>query len=208
MTQHKVIFTLLIIATAGIAMWGGTHIHSTSFPFFQSSSKQPPLPLSIGVIDMNRFKTTSKVFQKFESNIEDLNATIHKEILERETKLRDEFEPLKKQEEAGIEPTRESIKKKAELDKKVAELEKIVGDRRKELEQEYTRNLIKIKQTLKEIMEDLGKTHGLKVILNKSIGDDNQMGQSIVLFCNEGLDLTDEVVRRIDKQLLTKMLHD
>jgi hypothetical protein len=40
-----------------------------------------------------------------------------------------------------------------------------------------------------------------KVILNKSIGDGNQMDQSIVLFCNDGLDLTDEVINASIPQL-------
>jgi Skp family chaperone for outer membrane proteins len=204
MIQRKSLLAMLIIGTAGVAMWAGSHIQSRSFPFFQSSPKQPPLPLSIGVVDINSLKANSKVFQKFQNNIEDFNATIHKEILERETKLRAEFEPLKKQEEAGIVPTPESIKKKLELDRKVAELENIVRERRKELEQEYTHSSIKIKETLKEIMDELGKTYGLKIILNKSIGDGNQMDQSIVLYSNEGLDLTDEVVERLDKQLLSK----
>ena len=53
-------------------------------------------------------------------------------------------------------------------------------------------------------MSDLGKAHGLKIILNKSIGDGNQMDQSIVLFHNEDLDLTDEVIRRLDKQASTE----
>jgi Skp family chaperone for outer membrane proteins len=208
MTQRNILYTLLSICTLGVAMWIGSYFQSTSFPFLHSSHKHPPLPLSIGVVDINSFKTNSKVFQKFQNAIEDLNATIHKEILEKETKLRTEFEQYKKQEEAGQTPTRESIKKKAEFDKKVAELEKIVRERRKELEQEYTHGLLKIKQTLKEIMDDLGRTHGLKIILNKSLGEGNQMDQSIVLFCSEGLDLTNEVIRLLDKQLLTKKLHD
>ena len=177
---------------------------STSFPYFQASSKQPPIPLSIGVVDINSIKSNSKVFQKFKTVLDDLNAKIHKEILERETKLSLEYEQFKKSEEDGKEPTRESLKQRAEFDKKIAELDKIVRSRREELDQEYVSGLSKIKQTLKEIIADLGKTYKLKIILNKSIGDGNQMDQSIVLFCNEGLDLTNEVVKRLDKQLLSK----
>lgn len=218
MTQRNLLFALLFIGTIGVAMWIGSHFQS--IPFLQSSAKMSPAPLSIGVVDINIFKANSKVFQKFQNALEDMNTTIHKEILDKETKLREEKEILEKEIKlhspavsqhvtSNQEQARERIKKKkAEFERKVAELEMIVRNRRKELEEEYTRGLIMIKQALKDIMNDLGKTHGLKIILNKSIGDGNQMDQSIVLFCNEGLDLTQEVINRLDKQLLSKRLQD
>ncbi|MGV8949172.1 MAG: OmpH family outer membrane protein [Candidatus Paracaedibacter sp.] len=205
MIQHKSILygaAFLGITAAGI--WAGNKLFSASLPSFHKTAQRPAVPLSIGVVDINRIKTDSKVFQKFKEVVEGLNATIHEEIFDKETKLRAEFEHLKKREEELKEPTREILKQKTELDKKYAVLEETVRARRKELDEEYTKGLINIKQTLKEIMSDLGKVHSLKIILNKSIGDGNQMDQSIVLFCNEGLDLTDEVINRLDKQISPK----
>jgi Skp family chaperone for outer membrane proteins len=220
MTERKLLFSVLLTGIIIIALWIGSYFQSIPMPFIQASAKTPPAPLSIGVVDINSFKTNSKVFQKFQNALEDMNTTIHNEILDKETRLRTEKELLEKeiklhssnspqQDTAISEPTRERIKKKkAEFERKVAELEMIVRKRRKELEEEYTRGLIIIKQALKEIMNDLGKTHGLKIILNKSIGDGNQMDQSIVLFCNEGLDLTNEVISRLDKQLISRTLQN
>lgn len=205
MTRQKtILFMLLFLGIGGIITWGGIHILSPSFPSFNPLHKQPPAPLSIGVVDINSIKNNSKVFQNFKRVLDGLNAAIHKEILEKEMKLRTEYEQFKKREEETKEPTQEILKQKTELDKKYAELEKTVRARREELDQQYIKGLINIKQTLKEIMDDLGKTHGLKVILNKSIGDGNQMDQSIVLFCNEGLDLTNEVIQHLDTKLLSK----
>ena len=205
MIRHKSILygaAFLGIIAAGI--WAGNKLFSASLPSFHKTVQRPAVSLSIGVVDINRIKTDSKVFQKFKEVVEGLNATIHEEIFDKETKLRAEFEHLKKREEEVKEPTREILKQKTELDKKYAVLEETVRARRKELDEEYTKGLINIKQTLKEIMSDLGKVHSLKIILNKSIGDGNQMDQSIVLFCNEGLDLTDEVIKRLDKQMSLK----
>ena len=201
MTQRKnILYVLVFFAIAGIGAWTAHLLFPSSFSF-RPSSQNPPSPLSVGVVDINRIKADSKVFQKFKEVVEGLNTTIHKEIYDRETKLRTEFEELKKQEEEAKEPTQEILKQRAELDKKYAALEETVRARREELDEEYTKGLINIKQTLKEIMGDLGLTYNLNIILNKSIGDGNQMDQSIVLFSNEGLDLTDEVINRLDQQM-------
>lgn len=201
MTQRKniLLFLLLLLCSAGIFMWIGSHAPSTSFSLFKRTNTKFPTTISIGVVDINRIKSNSKVFQKFKNALDNLNAKIHQEILQRETKLSAEYEQFKKSDEEGKEPTQENHKQRAEFDKKVAELEKIVRSRREELDQEYTSGLVKIKQDLKEIIDDLGKTLNLKIILNTSIGDGNQMDQSIVLYCNDGLDLTDEVIKRLDK---------
>lgn len=200
MTQRKnILFVLLLLLSAGVFMWIGSHVPSTSFSFFKSRNTKLPTAISIGVVDINRIKSNSKVFQKFKNALDNLNAKIHQEILQRETKLSAEYEQFKRSDEEGKEPTQETQKQRAEFDKKVVELDKIVRSRREELDQEYTSGLIKIKQDLKEIIDDLGKTLNLKIILNTSIGDGNQMDQSIVLYCNDGLDLTDEVVKRLDK---------
>lgn len=198
--RKNIFYVLMFLSIAGIGAWTAHLLFPSSFSF-RRSPHQPPVPLSIGVVDINRIKADSKVFQKFKEVVEGLNATIHKEILDRETKLRTEFEQLKKREEEAQGPTQEILKQKTELDKKYAALEETVRARREELDEEYTKGLINIKQTLKEIMDDLGMTYSLKIILNKSIGDGNQMDQSIVLFCNEGLDLTDEVINRLDQQM-------
>lgn len=200
----NILFWPLFLGIAGVMTGAGIYILSPSSPFYVPSPKQPPAALSIGVVDINSIKSHSRVFQKFTETLNSLNATIHKEILERETKLRTEYEQFKKYEEEAKEPTQEIVKQKTELDKKYAALEQMVRSRREELDQQYTKGLINIKQTLKKIMDDLGKAHGLKIILNKSIGDGNQMDQAIVLFCNEGLDLTTEVIQRLDTQLLSK----
>lgn len=211
MTQRNMWITLVFVVSICMAFWLGSHIRSTIL----HAEKQSQAPIPIGIVDINKFKANSKVFQRFQNAMEDLNTTIHQEILSKETKLRDEKEVLEKEikqhsqqnqksKDSSQDPAREKIKKrKAEFDKKVAELELNVRERRKELEQEYSHGFIKIKQTLKEIMEDLGKIHGLKIILNKSIGD-----ESIVLYSTEGIDLTDEVIKRLDKQLISKKLQD
>ncbi len=199
--RKNIFFWLLLIGIAGITMVVGKYFFPTSFPYSRNAQDPSYAPLSIGVVDINSIKEKSKVFQKFKEVLETLNATIHREVLEKETKLRAEFEQFKKRNEDAKEPTQEMLKQKAELDKKYASLEKTVRTRREQLDEEYTKGLVHIKQTLKEIMDDLGKAHGLKIILNKSIGDGHQMDQSIILFCNEGLDLTNEVIRRLDKQI-------
>jgi Skp family chaperone for outer membrane proteins len=202
---RKIFFMLLFFSMGGAVMWGGIQIlSSSSLPFLKPSRKQPPVPLSIGVIDINSIESQSQVFQKFKKFLDDLNTKIYKETVEQETALRKEYEQLRQREEEATEPTEDILKQKREFDKKNADLEKAVLTRREELDAQYTKGLSDIKQTLKEIVDDMGKTYGLTVILNKSTGDGNQMSQSIVLFCNEGLNLTQEVIQRLDAALLSK----
>jgi Skp family chaperone for outer membrane proteins len=201
--KHNYLFVLLFVCLIGMLTWTATHFQSTSFPYFQFSSKQAPIPLTIGIVDLNHIKTNSKVFLKFNNELEGLNAKIHKEILERETKLHGEFEQFKKNQPIDKEPSRETIKQKADLDKKVADLEKIVKERRESLEKEFTSRLLLIKETLQDLLSDLATSHGLKIILNKALGESTQMDQSIILFSAPELDLTQEVIKRLDKKLLT-----
>lgn len=202
---RKIFFMLLFFGMGGAMMWGGIQIlSSSSLPFLPPPHKQSPVSLSIGIIDINSIESQSKVFQKFKKFLDDLNTKIYKETLEQETTLRREYEQFRQREEEATEPTEDILKQKREFDKKNADLEKAVLTRREELDEQYTKGLSNIKQTLKEIVDDIGKTHGLTVILNKSVGDGNQMSQSIVLFCNDGLDLTQEVIQRLDAKLLSK----
>lgn len=211
MAHRKIILlTLLSLVLGGVATGGGIWLFSLSpsFPFFSHSRQRLPVSSSIGMVDINGIKANSKVFQKFTKDLDNLNATIYREILEQETQLRAEYEQFKKREEETREPTPEILKQKAELDKKSAGLEKVAQERKEELDRRYTEGLTHIKETLKDIVKDLGKTHGLTLILNKSIGEDNQMDQSIVLFCDEGLDLTQEVILRLDKKLLPRNMKE
>ena len=109
--RKNIFYVLMFLSIAGIGAWTVHLLFPSSFSF-RRSPHQPPVPLSIGVVDINRIKADSKVFQKFKEVVEGLNATIHKEILDRETKLRAEFEQLKKREEEAQGPTQEILKQK------------------------------------------------------------------------------------------------
>ncbi|MBX9805059.1 MAG: OmpH family outer membrane protein [Alphaproteobacteria bacterium] len=195
---------LICLGLVGAIALSTYHNLYAPLPFLRPSPKQPTVLVSMGVVDINRFKKNSKVFQKFQSVVESLNESVHKEIFEKETKLRSEYEQFKKQEDETKEPTQETLKQRLDLDKKHASLEKIFRVRKEEIDSVLSNGLTTIKQTLKEIVDDLGKSYGLNIILNKSIGEGSQMEQSIVLYCNQGLDLTDEVIKRLDKKLISK----
>lgn len=204
MAQKKRVLFVFLLGIGILGIGASLYLLSPPLPFLNPSHRQPLPPFSIGVVDINNIKATSKVFQNFKETLDNLNAKIHKEVLEREAKLRLEYEELKKREEQNQEPNPATIKQKTELDKKYAALEKTVQSRKEELDQQYTKGLTHIKAALQEIMNDLATTHGLKMILNKSLGEDNQMDQSIVLYCQQGLDLTQEVIQRLDARLLVK----
>ena len=201
-TQKNIIIVAIFLTGFAAISLGGIYFSSIPHPFRKKITPLDEDSLSIGVVDINSIKTDSKVFQKFKEEFDGRNTTIHKEILEKETKLRAEYEEIKKREEQEKEPTPEILKARTELDKKVAELENTVRIRRDELYEDYSRALGRIKESLHKIMQSLGKTYHLKIILNRSFGDGTQMDQSIVLFCNKGLDLTAQVIQELDEQML------
>lgn len=202
--RNKLLISFVLFGAVGLLTCAGTRFLPESFSFSKRSTRV--VPISIGVVDINRIKSDSKVFQKFKEMFDERNARVHKEILERETKLRSEYEQLKQKEEESKGPTQEILNQKAELDKKIAKLEKLVRVKKEELDEDYTRVLIGLKQSLQAILKDLGKTYNLTVILNKSLGDGTQMDQSVVLFGSEGLDLTTEVIQRLDAQVSVRNL--
>ncbi|MBM3468237.1 MAG: OmpH family outer membrane protein [Alphaproteobacteria bacterium] len=208
MERRKIIlFALLFIGCASVLVWSASRFYVPSF-IFNSPPKELPIPLSIGVVDINKIKNDSRVFQKFRETLDSRNAKIYKEVLDRETTLRTEYEQFRNRAEEAKEQTLEIIKQKTELDKKYALLEKMVRSRREELDKEYSKGLSKIKAALTEIMDELGKIHGLQIILNKSIGEGNQMDQSIILYYKDGLDLTKEAIERLDKRVSLRHILD
>jgi Skp family chaperone for outer membrane proteins len=200
----KIFLFLLCVSGGALILIGGYSLFLLT-PFYKldhmSVHPSPVNSLSIGVVDIHRIKNDSKVFQKFKEVFDNRHTTIHKEILTKETKLRADYENLRKQEEEAKEPTEELMKQKTELDRQVADLNQVVQSRREALDEQVTKALGRIKETLKGIMADLGHSCHLKIILNKSVGEGNQMDQSIILFCNEGLDLTNEVINRLDQAI-------
>lgn len=158
-----------------------------------------PVPIQaqavkIAVVDGLKIKTTSKPFMKVRELLENQHAQVHKEILAQENAIRQEYDSLK----TSLSSIEDKKKQKQELDKKVAELEKNVQKKKDVLTKQFSILVENVETTMNDVITGLVKEHGFNLVLNKSIQETR-----VILYHEPSLDITDEVIRRLDEKIKT-----
>lgn len=158
-----------------------------------------PVPIQaqavkIAVVDGLKIKTTSKPFMKVRELLENQHAQVHKEILAQENAIRQEYDSLK----TSLSSIEDKKKQKQELDKKVAELEKNVQKKKDVLTKQFSILVENVETAMNDVIAGLVKEHGFNLVLNKSIQDTR-----VILYHEPSLDITDEVIRRLDEKIKT-----
>ncbi len=158
-----------------------------------------PVPIQaqavkIAVVDGLKIKTTSKPFMKVRELLENQHAQVHKEILAQENAIRQEYDSLK----TSLSSIEDKKKQKQELDKKVAELEKNVQKKKDVLTKQFSILVENIETAMNDVIAGLVKEHGFNLVLNKSIQETR-----VILYHEPSLDITDEVIRRLDEKIKT-----
>lgn len=186
-----------LIAFVGLGLWG-------AIPgAFNTKKLTPTYPLSIAVINLVRVKNEALSFQEFTKFREKRYSDFHKDILESETKLRKEHEELQKQENSGVVATPEIAQKKEDFEKRLAELDQSIQQRKEQINTEFAQITIEIKEKLKKIIDQLGHERNLNLILNATTDgtDSTLLDATVVLYGGNEIDLTDEVIHYLDKEL-------
>lgn len=159
-----------------------------------------PQSIHLAIVDISKVKDQSLPFKKFKELIEEKHAKFHKEILELEIQLRNQYDVFKKNEEKAKEtnqgPSAELVKQKEDFEKRVTELEHMVRERQEELNREFTDLSQKIEEVLKQTVISIANEQNFNLIINTAI-----MDSAVVLYGNEGLDITGEIIRRLDEKL-------
>lgn len=147
--------------------------------------------LNILVVDVQSLLQNSKSAKMVRQQIEQKRAEYAKEISHQEEVLRQERDTLQRQ-QASL--SAEALNQKGrEFQQKVNELDKSVQGKRQALERSNAEALQKIQAVMLKIITDISKTRKANLVFQRS---------ELVLF-DQGFDVTDEVLQKLDEQLPT-----
>lgn len=150
-----------------------------------------PPALNILVVDVQSLMQNSKSAKIVRQQIEQKRAEYAKEISHQEEQLRQERDALQR-EQATLKP--EQLNQKGrEFQQKVNDLDKSVQGKRQALERSNAEALEKIQEAMLKIITDIAKDRKANMVFQRS---------ELVLF-DQGFDVTDEVLQKLDEQLPT-----
>jgi len=147
--------------------------------------------ISILVVDVQSLLQNSKSAKMVRQQIEQKRAEYAKEISKQEESLRSERDSLQRQQSSL---SAEALNQKGrEFQAKVNELDKSVQGKRQSLERSNVEALEKIQEAMLKIITDIAKERKANLVFQRS---------ELVLF-DQGFDVTDEVLQKLDEQLPT-----
>ena len=147
--------------------------------------------LSILVVDVQSLLQNSKSAKMVRQQIEQKRGEYTKEISHQEEVLRQERDTLQRQ-QASL--SAEALNQKAkDFQQKVNELDRTVQAKRQALEKSNAEALEKIQEAMLKIITGISKDRKANLVFQRS---------ELVLF-DQGFDVTDEVLQKLDEQLPT-----
>jgi Skp family chaperone for outer membrane proteins len=179
----KVLIFSIVIAFAAVC---GT------FYFFKGQHSVEAKSVRIAVIDSTRIKNQSIPFVRMRQLLEEQHAAAHKEILDQETQIRQQYESFKKSKDSLAEKQKEKL----ELDKKGSELGQIVHKKQEELTKQFSLLTEKLEAEFYRVIQEIVKEYGFNLVLNSTIQE-----TQAILYADAAFDITDEVIKRLDKKL-------
>jgi outer membrane protein len=170
---------------------------------YAAAQQKPPEPapaagaaalspgLNVLVVDVQSLLQNSKSAKMVRQQIEAKRAEYAKEISHQEEELRKERDSLQRQ-QGSLTPQALSQKGR-EFQQKVNELDRSVQSKRQVLERSNAEALEKIQQVMLKIITEIAKNRKANLVFQRS---------ELVLF-DQGFDVTDEVLQKLDEQLPT-----
>lgn len=159
----------------------------------QQATPPPAAPpsLSILVVDVQSLLQNSKSAKMVRQQIEQKRSEYAKEISQQEGTLRQERDALQRQQSSL---SAEALNQKGrEFQQKVNELDRNVQSKRQSLERSNAEALENIQGVMLKIITEIAKDRKANLVFQRS---------ELVLF-DQGFDVTDEVLRKLDEQLPT-----
>src|SRR5712691_9375386 len=160
-------------------------------PTATQAAAVPSPSLTVLVVDVQSLLQNSKAAKMVRQQIEQKRAEYAKEISHQEEGLRQERDALQRQ-QASL--SSEALNQKGrEFQQKVNELDKSVQGKRQALERSNAEALEKIQEAMLKIITEIAKDRKANLVFQRS---------ELVLF-DQGFDVTDEVLQKLDEQLPT-----
>ena len=170
---------------------GGVGLAQAQQPAAPAATPTGPSTLTIMVVDVQSLLQNSKSAKMVRQQIEEKRNEYAKDISHQEEVLRQERDSLQRQ-QASL--SAEALNQKGrEFQQKVNELDRNVQGKRQALERSNAEALEKIQEAMLKIITDIAKDRKANLVFQRS---------ELVLF-DQGFDVTDDVLRKLDEQLPT-----
>lgn len=140
----------------------------------------------VAVVDIQRILNETAAGKKARKDLETSSAAKQKKLDKRRKKLEDDQAALAKLQGEALYKAQEQLQADA------YELQNMYMTLQQELAEQESRTLEKMFANCQTLAKDLAKDYGLDLVLVRD--------QSTVLYVASGVDLTDEVIKRYDKQ--------
>jgi outer membrane protein len=190
MRTKPVVWAGLFVLCCGIGSALAQQAPATP-PAAPAAPAAPPGNLSVIVVDVQALLQNSKAAKMVRQQIEAKRADYAKEISHQEETLRQERDALQRQ-QASL--TADQLNAKGrDFQAKVNELDRDVQAKRQALEHSNSDALQKIQEVMVKIITDIAKDRKANLVFQRS---------ELVLF-DQGFDVTDEVLQKLDEQLPT-----
>ena len=180
-----------LVLVSLLLLSGGVGIAQAQQPAAPAATPTGPSSLTIMVVDVQSLLQNSKSAKMVRQQIEEKRNEYAKDISHQEEVLRQERDSLQRQ-QASL--SAEALNQKGrEFQQKVNELDRNVQGKRQALERSNAEALEKIQEAMLKIITDIAKDRKANLVFQRS---------ELVLF-DQGFDVTDDVLRKLDEQLPT-----
>lgn len=189
MSDIRAGFAPLVFLVALCGMFAGAQAQTPPAPAAPAPAAAPGL--NILVVDVQSLLQNSKSAKMVRQQIEQKRTEYAKEISHQEGVLRQERDTLQRQQK---DLSQEALNQKGkEFQQKVNELDRSVQGKRQALERSNAEALEKIQEAMLKIITAISKERKSNLVFQRS---------ELVLF-DQGFDVTDEVLQKLDEQLPT-----
>jgi len=146
-------------------------------------------PTVVAVVDLQHLMRESKAGKTIETQMEGLRQTFTDSIALQESELRQEEKDL--QEQAALLAPDVLTERRRQFEEKVVNLQRDVRTQQQGLEQTYAGGVSQVRQVIIDILTKMVEERGIDLV----------MPQTAVLVGTRTLDITDDVLSRLDQQL-------
>ncbi len=160
----------------------------------QPGEKLPPAVAA--VIDYQRVLREAKAAKSISDQLEARRKLYQDQIAKEEQKLNDADKELAKQ--RGVLSAEALGAKREDLQKRAAELQKLVNDKRRQLGSVSSAALNDVRNAMLQVVGDLSGEHGFNLVLPSN---------TVLMFAPK-IDMTDEVIKRLDEALPSVKIPD
>lgn len=157
------------------------------------ATAQEAVPLKLAVLDLNRVYRDAVAARKIRELVNSHAASYREETERAEAELRDADRILAEKRAQAILSAEAFDQQRRQLEMRVQESQKKVQEHRRSLARLQTQGLQQLETVLKQVVEQLRVERGLSLILRSEQA----------AYVDPGLDITDEVLRRLNQQLPT-----